>query len=231
MNSEYKKEAEKTWDLIAKSFDKTRRKPWDQCTCFIDNLDENYTVIDLCCGNGRHLLPCSEKFKKVIGLDLSCELLSIVKDKIDENFINNTSLIHSDVVNIPLRDNSVESVLYIAALHNIKGNENRIKSLLEVKRILKNEGLALISVWSRSQDKYRNIFISKSSDRNPNGEFGDIEIYWRQNGLNIPRFYHLYDEKEFKKDIIDSGLKIIKFEEVFLKSEKFPDNFFATVKK
>jgi len=231
MSIEYRKQAEETWDLIAQSFDKTRQKPWDQCISFIKNLSEENTVVDICCGNGRHILPCSKKCKKVIGIDISSELLSIVKKKLKHNSIKNTDLIHSDVVHIPLRDDSFESVLFIAALHNIKCRENRIKSLLEVKRILKKDGQALISVWSRSQDKYHDIFMKEFPNRKNTDDYGDIDIYWRQNGLNIPRFYHLYSQDEFEKDLLESDLKIIKFEEVFLNSKKHPDNYFAIVQK
>ena len=76
------KESEKTWDAIAKSFDSTRRKPWKQCIDFINNLSPSATVLDAGCGNGRHLIPCAKHCKRVIGVDLSNNLLNIVRKKI-----------------------------------------------------------------------------------------------------------------------------------------------------
>lgn len=231
MLDERDSKSEETWDSIAESFDLTRRKAWMQCIDFIDTLSKTDMVVDLGCGNGRHLLPCAEQCKQVIGLDISKELLGITKKKLKEKELDNTILLHADMTNIPLKNDTVDSILFIAALHNVKGNDRRIQSLKEVKRILKKDGTALISVWSRWQDKYRKQFFKKWFTRKGQTEFGDIDIYWRQNGLNIPRFYHLYSRKEFIGDIKKAGLKIEKIEDAKIVSQKYPDNYFAVVTK
>ena len=220
-----------TWDFIAQSFDSTRRKPWKQCIDFLNNLKETDIILDLGCGNGRHLIQCTEHFKHVIGLDISRGLLNIAKNKLKENKINNTIFLHADSAHIPLKDETIDAIIYIASLHNVKGRENRVQSLKEIKRILKNEGSALISVWSKWQDKYRKQFFKKWLTKTWKDEFGDIEIYWRQHGLDIPRFYHLYSKKEFREDLQKAGLEIKNIQEVKLVSKKYPDNFFALVKK
>jgi len=148
-----------TWNSIAQSFDKTRRKPWNQCIDFINSLSENDTVADIACGNGRHLIPLAKKCKKAIALDISNELLEISKKKASENNLENIIFIHSNALNLPFEDNSFDTILFIASLHNIEGKENRIKCLKEIKRVLKADGKALISVWSRWQDKYRKEFL------------------------------------------------------------------------
>lgn len=230
MTHDYIKDNENTWNAIAKSFDLTRRKPWKQCTEFIETLSYKDLVADIGCGNGRHIFPCSNNCRKVIGLDISRELLYIVKKKLNENKIQNISLIHSDFTNIPIKNNTLDAILFLASLHNIRGRINRIKSLREVKRVLKINGRALISVWSRWQDKYRKQFINKWIFGGSSSEFGDINIYWRQNGLDIPRFYHLYSKREFHRDLNKAGLEIIELRGEKLCSRKHSDNFFAIVK-
>jgi ubiquinone/menaquinone biosynthesis C-methylase UbiE len=227
MTDTHDKKSEETWDSIAKSFDSTRSKPWTQCIDFINKLPESNVIADIGCGNGRHLIPAAKHCKMVIGLDISRELLNIVKSKIDDQKLKNVLLLHSDVVNIPLEDGCVDSILFIATLHNIQGRARRVQSLKEVNRILKKDGTALISVWSRWQDKYRRQFFKRWFTRTGKTEFGDIDIYWRQHGLDIPRFYHLYSKREFLKDIRDSGLKILEIEDVSMHSKKHPDNYFA----
>lgn len=231
MNDDYLIKSEKTWNTIAKSFDITRKKPWEKCINFINNLSNEYVLADIACGNGRHLIPAAKHCKHVIGLDISGELLNIVQKKLNNEKIRNVTLLHSDIVNTPIDTESVDAVMYIAALHNIQGRINRINSLKEIKRILKNDRVALISVWSRWQDKYRMHFLKKWFFQIGNDEFGDIDIYWKQHGLNIPRFYHLYSKKEFQKDLNDTNLKIIDFEDIKLHSKKHPDNYFAVVTK
>ena len=222
---------QETWNCIAKSFDKTRTKPWKQCIDFVKNLNITETIVDMGCGNGRHLIICAEYSKHVIGLDLSKELLFIAKNKMEEKNIKNAIFLHSDVKFIPIKNETVDAILYIASLHNISGRHNRIQSLRELKRILKKDGVALISVWSRWQDKYRKLFFKKWFRCTSKSDFGDIDIYWRQHNLNIPRFYHLYSKKELIEDLTKAGLKIKKIESVKLHSQKYPDNFFAIVIK
>ena len=136
MTNIHTKISEDTWNGIAKSFDSTRRKPWKECIDFINSLSNKSIVADLGSGNGRHLIPCANHCKKVIGIDVSKELLRIVQKKIFKAHLDNVELIHSDAVNIPLRDLSVDAVLYIATLHNISERYRRIKSLKEINNIL-----------------------------------------------------------------------------------------------
>ena len=231
MNKKLMLTSQETWNFIAQSFDRTRNKPWDQCIDFIKSRPITDLIGDIGCGNGRHIIPCANHCKKVIGLDISDELLQITKKKLFEKNLKNTILLHSNVVNLPIKNNSFDSLLFIASLHNIKGKKNRIQALKEIKRVLKKDGRALISVWSRWQDKYRKQFFKKWFKQNKEEEFGDIDIYWRQHGLNIPRFYHLYSKKEFIFDLKISGLKIHEIIDVKLHSKKYPDNFFAIISK
>ena len=230
MKENYIVESEKTWDSIAKSFDKTRRKPWQQCLDFIKEISEESVVADVACGNGRHLIPCTKKCKKVIGLDISRKMLDIIKEKTIKENIFNFSLIHSTAEEIPLKDNTIDAVLYIAALHNIYRRENRIKSLKEIKRILKKDSNAIISVWSRYTNKFKKSFQNKNL-YSKKIEFGDKHIYWRKDGLNIPRYYHLYGKKELVEDLEEAGFRLIKVKGVKIKSEKYNDNYFAVVTK
>ena len=231
MTHVYTKKSEDTWDAIAHSFDSTRRKPWDECIDFIQDLPKTSIVADVGSGNGRHLIPCAKRCKKVIGLDVSSELLNIIQKKIFDNKLDNVDLLHSDAVNIPLKSESVDAVLYVAALHNIPERYRRIKSLKEINRILKPNGKAIISVWSRWQDKFRQHFIKKCITSFDKTEFGDINIYWRQHGLNIARYYHLYSKRELSQDLKKAGFKILKLEGIKYFSKKYYDNYFAVVSK
>jgi len=212
---------QKTWDSIAKSFDKTRKRPWAQCISFINKIPRNSVIADIGAGNGRHLIPAAKQCKKAIAFDISLNLLKIIKEKIEKKQIKNIDLIQTNSVKLPIKNNSFDYILYIASLHNIKGKSNRIKSLEEIKRVLKKDGRALISVWSLDQEKF------SKNNQNKNGDF---QVYWRQDGLNIARFYHLYKKNEFKDDLIKSGFKIIDFKEEKIVSKKYPDNYFAEVK-
>jgi ubiquinone/menaquinone biosynthesis C-methylase UbiE len=229
MQTEYRFTAEETWDSIAESFDRTRQKPWNLCLDFIDSLEKTDTVADLGCGNGRHLIPCAERCSMAVGVDISSRFLRIIQKKLQNKPHKNVTLLHADVVHLPFSDSSLDAILFIAALHNIPGKDHRQAALREVNRILKPKATALISVWSRWQDRYFKHFIKQFIIRTRS--FGDIDVYWRQQNLNIPRFYHLYGKAEFHRELHIAGFKVDTLVNVKIHSKRFPDNYFALVHK
>jgi ubiquinone/menaquinone biosynthesis C-methylase UbiE len=229
MPPDYRQSAEATWDAIAESFDATRRIPWRQCLEYIHTLKKTDTVADVGCGNGRHLILCAEQCQHVVGVDLSRNLLSIVSDKIQKKNVGNVSLIHADVVRLPIRDNSMDAILFIASLHNIRGKEPRHRALQEIFRILKPGRSAFISVWSRWQEKYYLFFVRQFFLRHR--DFGDIDLLWRQHNLEVPRFYHLYSKAEFVKELRDADFSVENVQSETIHSRRFPDNYFALVRK
>ncbi len=210
------------WDIIARSFDATRKHAWGECLKFIEEVYGN--VIDIGCGNARHLIHIVKKSEMAVGIDKSYRMLEICKEKIKDAL-----LVCGDACHLPFKDNTFDFALFIATLHNIKGRENRIKALKELKRVLKKNGKALISVWAKWQDKWRKHFIKELFKFWK--EHGDIYIPWRKDGLNVMRFYHLYSKREFKRDIEKAGLKIDRIWSVKKVSKKYADNHFAIVRK
>lgn len=229
MQPEYRSTAQETWDAIAESFDTTRNKPWEFCLEFIESLNKADTVADLGCGNGRHLFTCAKRCSHVIGVDLSLRLLRIVEKKLQDKSLRNVSLVHADVVHLPFADNSLDAVLFIASLHNIQGSDHRRAALKEVCRVLRPKGTGLVSVWSRWQDRFFKQTIMQTIIR-PRYR-GDVDIYWRTQNLNIPRFYHLYGRGEFLRELQAANLRIDRVINLRLHSKRFPDNYVAVIRK
>lgn len=219
---------QETWDRIAESFDSTRTKTWEECIDFIQQTKQKGIAVDLGCGNGRHLIPLAHSYHQTIGVDISRKLLSITKQKLQEHQLKNTNLIHASLTHLPIISNSIQTALYIAALHNIRTKELRIKSLKELRRILTKKGNAIISVWARNQPRF--IEKIKNQKQDTTVEHGDIILYWRQHQLNVPRFYHLYTQEEFISDLTQANLQINKIKEGFITTKTKPDNYFAIVR-
>ncbi|GEM_PF-180102 len=224
---------EDVWDDIAESFAETRKQPWRQCLEFISKQSDKTVILDLACGNGRHLLPASKYCHSVIGGDKSKQLLNIAQDLTKE--IDNIHLIHLDARCLPLKKESIHAILFVASLHNIAGKNNRLKALKEIKRVLRPGGTALITVWARWQPRWKRYFIKQifkwTVYLNPKKEFGDILIPWRRNNMDSYRFYHLYSKKELACDIKKAGLKIQKIESICITKKKSHDNHLAIAKK
>ena len=132
-----------TFDAIAPHFDITRYKPWPESKRFISTLPKDSRVLDLGCGNGRNSVFLARVGMRVIGIDFSQGLIKIALNKMEWREVSEkVSLMEGDIGSLPLFDESVDAVLYIATLHHLPTPQERLESLLEVKRCLKPEGRA-----------------------------------------------------------------------------------------
>ena len=98
----------------------------------------NLSILDLGCGTGQLLLELKNKFTKakLFGLDNNESMLKVAKSK-----LKNVKLIKSSSDKIPLKNNSIDYVISTEAFHHFPEPE---KTLLEMKRILKNNGKIII---------------------------------------------------------------------------------------
>ena len=108
---------------------------------------------------------------------------------------------------IPLPDNSMDYIMSIAVIHHLSTPERRLQSLMEMNRLLKPGGKALIYVWAFEQPKFKNeleqdVMVKWSLQKKYNTENQQDDI--------LNRYYHLFREKELE-DMIDKidGLTII----------------------
>ncbi|KAL7675046.1 hypothetical protein ACOME3_001314 [Neoechinorhynchus agilis] len=116
---------------------------------------------------------------------------------------------------LPIRSNAFDAALSVAVIHHLSTEQRRRASILELIRVLKPGGRALISVWAFEQEKEgkRSIYAAKSSvqvthrstetslpvheSRTP-FQAQDILVPWRSNNHNQYRFYHVFKQGELK---------------------------------
>ncbi len=183
--------ASETFDSIAEHFDRTRNRPWEEVVEFLERSEGK--LLDIGCGNGRHLLEGADLELEVYGVDASKELLKICKEKVGD-----VEVIRSGVKSLPFKESSFDNVIFIAAIHHLK--EGRVKSLREAKRVLKDHGRILVSSWAREQERW-----DLEEDEQ------DVIVPWHmEDGEVIERFYHLYRLDELEEDVNKSGLEVIK---------------------
>ncbi|MEF8834634.1 MAG: class I SAM-dependent methyltransferase [Candidatus Thermoplasmatota archaeon] len=184
--------ASNTFDAIAEHFDKTRNHPWEEVVKFLDDCEG--ALLDMGCGNGRHLTEALEIGLEVYGVDASLELLRICKEKVK----GKVGLVRADVKSLPFEEESFDNIIYIATIHHLK--RGRIKSLKEAKRVLKDDGRMLVSGWARELDRW-----------DLEEEERDVIVPWhRADGEVVDRFYHLYRLEELEEDVRKSELHIVK---------------------
>jgi tRNA (uracil-5-)-methyltransferase TRM9 len=182
-----------TYEHIAEHFASTREYPWPEVESFCaDRAAE--TALDLGCGNGRHVELLSTHADRVVGLDISHELLTIAADRVPT-----AALIEGDASRLPLADDSVGLAVYVATLHHLPSRSLRRASLDELARVL--DGPALVSAWSTAHDRFE-----ASADAE---EGFDTDVDWTlPGGETVPRFYHIYAPAEFDADLDASALSV-----------------------
>lgn len=215
-----------TFDEIASHFDITRYKPWPESKRFIATLSKDSRVLDLGCGNGRNSIYLAKEGMRVIGIDFSYGLLKIAKNKTEWKEVSDSvELLQGDITSLPLEDESVDAVLYIATIHHLPTPQERLESLLEVRRCLKPGGRALVSAWAQEQEKFRDELKRSEEAKEEGFEYGDIFLPWKmKDGRVFQRYYHLFSKDEFEDLIEKSGLEAIR---IFWSS----DNHYAELRK
>lgn len=183
-----------TYERIAAHFATTREDPWPEVESFCTGRTAE-TALDIGCANGRHTELLTAHAPRVIGVDLSGELLGMARERVPE-----AALLLGDASSLPIVDDTVGLALYIATLHHLPDRRLRQQSLDELARVLEADGVGLVSVWSTTHDRFEV----------EDAEVGfDAEIDWTlPDGETVPRFYHIYAPDEFDADLEASALSV-----------------------
>lgn len=197
------------YDKIASHFSQTRQFLWPEFKFFKKYLKQNQKILDLGCGNGRlSELILAEKCE-YIGMDNS-------KGQIKEaqKMFPNLDFQIGDLTQIPLPDNSIDQIWSIAAFHHLPDKKSRLRSLKEMQRVLKKNGLIIMTNWNLFQPKYKK-FVHKAI-WNCIKTFGlkyawnDTFIPWKTGKINLAdRYYHAFTLRELNKLFQKANLETV----------------------
>jgi len=104
------------------------------------------TTLDLCCGNGRHACELIEAGLKVVGFDLSPELLAIAA----ERFQTEGRLIRGDMRALPFADRFDLVVNLFTSFGYFPDDEANQLALSEMVRVLRSGGRLVIDHINRA---------------------------------------------------------------------------------
>lgn len=195
------------YNEIATDFSDTRHSVWNGCKDFLNTLDANSTLAEIGCGNGKNLLHRQDL--KSTGVDLCEKFVEICKNR-------GLNVVHGDIRNIPLENNSFDNTMSIAVIHHLDKRLDRIKAIEELIRITKINGRILISVWAFEQSiDSKRKFITQD----------EMVPFQKKNGKKFYRYYHLYKIGELENEIAE--IKNVKIE----KSYNENDNYILIISK
>ena len=152
-------------------------------------------MLNVGCGHGADFVPFKEGFE-LYGIDISGKMLELA-GKYAEKYNLKVNLTQADAREMPFADNFFDDAIAVATFHHIEGEEERLKALKELKRVLKPGGEAFITVWNKWQPRF--WFKRK-----------DVQIPWKIKGKTIYRYYHLFSYGESEKLMKSVGFEVIK---------------------
>ena len=193
----------KDYNAIAEKFSSARRNVWPEFDFLFKDVKKDERVLDLGCGNGRF---CENlKNTNYTGIDNSEKLIEIAR----KNYKGVDFRIAS-ALDIPFKENEFDKVFSFAVLHHIPKEYHNI-FVKEIKRVLKDDGILILTVWNL-KDRKEKLDVKKINEK-------EILIPWH--GAEDHYFYvfELNELKELFKDfkIISEGeIKIKKFSNYYL---------------
>ncbi len=207
------KKVKKDYEATASEFSESRSYLWEELKQFKKYVKDGDTVLDLGCGNGRLYEVFKDMSIQYVGADNSPSLIEEAKKKWPEN-----EFVVADALDLPFEDGKFDIVFMVAILHHLPSEELRLKVLENIKRVLKDDGILIMTNWNLWQKKYltyvlkytifRLFMPDKKVDdiRIGDTEFGDTFIPWKKSG--ILRYYHAFRKSELKNLVKKSGLKL-----------------------
>ena len=152
-------------------------------------------LLNVGCGHGADFVPFRQGFE-LYGIDISGKMLELA-GKYAEKYNLKANLTQADAREMPFADNFFDDAIAVATFHHIEGEEERLKALRELKRVLKPGGEAFITVWNKWQPRF--WFTRK-----------DVQIPWKMKGKKLYRYYHLFSYGELEKLLKRAGFKVVK---------------------
>ena len=125
---------------VAISF--TDRKPSKYITDVIDSIaNKNIKCIDIGCGGGRYSKYLKNKGANVIAVDKYENMAASLKK-------SNIEFVNASFDNLPFENESFNLILSVGVLHNATTLEEIEKGFFEMNRILKKNGLVILSIFT-----------------------------------------------------------------------------------
>ncbi len=213
----------KDYDIISEKYSEVREKNWQEMEfLFNDYIKQNDNVLDLGCANGRFYEEFINSGANYWGIDSSEKLIEIAKNNHPE-----ANFMVAEAFNLPFESDFFDNIYSIAVLHHIPGSDLRQQFLEESKRVLKDNGYIILTVWDLTEK------IKKR-------KFDFLNWFWERyledNDYLLPwygtkdTYFHRFDLSELINLFQSVGLKIIKKGEILIGKKPYK-NFYIVAQK
>lgn len=175
--------------IYFRNYDNSPRK------AVMDAIAPEDAILDLCTGTATNAIAISQGLPgtRVVGVDLSRNMLQVAKRKIEKAGIDNIKLYEMDATQMPFASESFDKILLSLVLHEMDENL-RGKIIREAERVLKKDGRIILTEWERSPRLSRRLLFMPIHllEPKPYREFlgKDLYSYFEKHGLKIEKYIH-----------------------------------------
>jgi ubiquinone/menaquinone biosynthesis C-methylase UbiE len=215
--------AEFASDITQKQYQQIAQKGlWQSEEILIDKyFTKNSSVLDIGCGSGRTTMPLCQKGYKIIGIDLTPEMIASAKQIAGQNNLNIDYRVR-DATDLKFEDNFFDNAIFANnGWCQIPVWQKRQMALNEIYRVLKPGGIFIFTAHKRYYSlgylpfwakQWFKIYILK-----PLGfkvkeiEFGDrfFQRIINDKKINQWQYIHIPNVNEIKKQIQEAGFKLV----------------------
>ena len=178
----------KGYDLLDviyfRNFKKSPRK------AVLDRIYENEKILDVCTGTATNAITIAKEKTnaKIIGIDLSKDMLKVAQNKIRKNGLKNIRLYQMDATHLKFKSNCFDKILISLVLHELD-EELAGKIITEATRVLKDSGEMIITEWEPSKQLFKRLLFAPIHYLEPKTYRKfikmDLHSYFQKYGLNI----------------------------------------------
>lgn len=159
MNSKlFYKVISRVYDLLDityfSNYDRSPRK------AVLQYINDSDRVLDICTGTATNAIRIAKQkpSTRVIGIDLSKDMLKIAQLKIKNEGIKNIRLKNMDATSVDFKDKVFDKVLISLVLHELD-EPLAEKIMKEANRVLKDNGEIIVTEWEPSKEKWRRLLF------------------------------------------------------------------------
>ena len=161
----------------------------------LEKIKKREKVLDLCTGTATNALSIARRRPdtKVVGIDLSKDMLRVAKDKLRQSGLKNVRIYQMDATDMKFKTGCFDKILISLVLHEME-EELAARIVMEAKRVLKDDGEIIITEWEPSNQLSKRILFMPIHllEPKPYKKFirKDLYSYFRQFGLEIVSYEH-----------------------------------------
>lgn len=169
------------------------------------NIMNNPKIIDIGAGTGAYSIPLSEEGYDVTAIELVKHNLMTLRKKSTKvkSYLGNATDLHK------FKDNTFDIALLFGPMYHLIKEEDKIKALKEAKRIVKKNGLILISYYMNEYAIITHGFIENTIKEDIKNNLVDNSFHITPKETDLYSMVRLEDINRYKNIVKLKRIKIL----------------------